>query len=196
MNIEHKYIDMISSSLIGFKRRDSSFIFTCPYCQNQAKYQKTKHLPSSKLKGSFYWKHGPIKFKCHKCGTAREFHQFLQDHFSNYFLSYAAEISAPWSRWQQYKPQPVNPFSKRVQQRCSANHGAQEADQSVTAASKATEAEIDEPQVIRYCRRTRQQQAGLGSVLDQKTARPKKSWSERQADLWLSTDCWHIEEIN
>ena len=195
MNIEHKYIDHISGSLIGFRKRDSSFIFQCPYCQNETPYRPIKNLPSNKLKGSFYWKHGPIKFKCHKCGTAKPFHQFLQEHFPQSFLSYAAESGTPSTRWQQSNPQTNNPFSKQAQ----ASFPSQQPADINPAPSEPgrpdlTKNKQQQPKLIRYCRLTPQQQAGAGAILDQHTARSQQSWHERQADLWLSTDCWHIDE--
>ena len=50
-----------------------------------------KHIHLSKLKGNFYKKKNATRFKCYSCGTSREFHAFLNDHFPSLFLHYVAE---------------------------------------------------------------------------------------------------------
>ena len=91
MNLEGIFLGKIRRHLPGFKQRPSGIIFKCPYCQKDDYATPAKTYSSTKLKGNFYNKKNATRFKCYSCGTNREFHAFLNDHFPSLFLDYVAE---------------------------------------------------------------------------------------------------------
>ena len=48
-------------------------------------------MTASRCKGFFYSNGNALNFKCHRCGTGKQFHTFLEDHFPSVFLEYVAE---------------------------------------------------------------------------------------------------------
>ena len=65
--------------------------FYCPYFQPHGTEKTGKKISPSKAKGYFYKKEDSINFKCHKCGTGKQFHNFLNDHFQKEFIAYVKE---------------------------------------------------------------------------------------------------------
>ena len=48
-------------------------------------------MTPSRCKGFLYSNGNALNFKCHRCGTGKQFHTFLEDHFPSVFLEYVAE---------------------------------------------------------------------------------------------------------
>ena len=91
MNIEHRYLNKISAHLYNFRDKGTTYQLRCPYCQSTGRSKKGKRITDATAKGYFYSKTGCLNFKCHKCGTGRQFHNFLKDHFPNVYLDYVKE---------------------------------------------------------------------------------------------------------
>ena len=91
MNLENKYLNKISAHLYNFRDKGSTYQLRCPYCQSTGRTKKGKRITDATAKGYFYSKNGCLNFKCHKCGTGRQFHNFLKDHFPSTYLDYVKE---------------------------------------------------------------------------------------------------------
>ena len=92
MNLEQSFINKISSHLLHYRfKGGETHQFCCPYCQSDGINSKGKKISESKAKGYFYQENGATNFKCHKCGTGKQFHNFLKDHFPNEFIAYVRE---------------------------------------------------------------------------------------------------------
>jgi len=71
--IDSKYIGLISSRLIKFKRVKSDlYNFRCPIC-GDSKKNKTK------TRGYLYTIKADVNFRCHNCGASMTFSNFLKD---------------------------------------------------------------------------------------------------------------------
>ncbi|WP_143592821.1 hypothetical protein [Synechococcus sp. 8F6] len=90
-SIEDKYLNQISGLLPHFSRQLNAYRFQCPYCQLGSKDHKGRAMTSGRCKGYFYSNGNALNFKCHRCGTGKQFHTFLEDHFPSLFLEYVAE---------------------------------------------------------------------------------------------------------
>ena len=92
MNLEQSFISKISGQLLHYRFKSSEVHqFCCPYCQSSGFDKKGKKISPSGAKGYFYKKEDSINFKCHKCGTGKQFHNFLKDHFKKEFIAYVKE---------------------------------------------------------------------------------------------------------
>ena len=91
MNLERKYVHLISGRLQNYRFNGNVHQLRCPYCQLSDRDSKGRSITDAKAKGYFYEKNGTLNFKCHKCGTGKQFHNFLKDHFSSEFIAYVKE---------------------------------------------------------------------------------------------------------
>lgn len=91
LTIEEKYLNHINGLLLHFSRQLNAYRFQCPYCQLSSKDHKGRQMIPSRCKGFFYSNGNALNFKCHRCGTGKQFHTFLEDHFPSVFLEYVAE---------------------------------------------------------------------------------------------------------
>jgi hypothetical protein len=89
--IEEKYLNHINGLLPFFSRQLNAYRLQCPYCQLGSKDHKGRPMTSGRCKGFFYSNGNALNFKCHRCGTGKQFHTFLEDHFPSVFLEYVAE---------------------------------------------------------------------------------------------------------
>ena len=70
--IDSKYIGLISSRLIKFKRVKSDlYNFRCPIC-GDSKKNKTK------TRGYLYTVKADVNYRCHNCGASMTFNSFLK----------------------------------------------------------------------------------------------------------------------
>ena len=70
--IDVKYINLISSRLIKFKRvKANLYNFRCPICGDS---QKNKN----KTRGYLYSMKADVNYKCHNCGISMTFSNFLK----------------------------------------------------------------------------------------------------------------------
>ena len=92
MNLEQSFIRKITGGLLHYRFKGGDVHqFCCPYCQTHGTDKAGRKISSSKAKGYFYKKEDSINFKCHKCGTGKQFHNLLRDHFQKEFLAYVKE---------------------------------------------------------------------------------------------------------
>ena len=92
MNLEKLFISKISGQLLRYRfKSGDTHQFCCPYCQSSGVNKKGQKISPSKAKGYFYKKEDAVNFKCHKCGTGKQFHNFLRDHFPHEFIAYVKE---------------------------------------------------------------------------------------------------------
>ena len=92
MKLEQSFINKISSHLLHYRfKGGETHQLCCPYCQSGGIDSKGKKISESKAKGYFYQENGATNFKCHKCGTGKQFHNFLEDHFPNEFITSVRE---------------------------------------------------------------------------------------------------------
>lgn len=79
---EEQIINKISSQLRNFKRKTSSlYNFSCPSCGDSVK-------DKYKARGYFLKYHGDWLYKCHNCGLAINFPNFLKMNFPSEYQSY------------------------------------------------------------------------------------------------------------
>jgi len=90
-SIEDKYLNQISGLLPHFSRQLNAYRLQCPYCQLSSKDHRGRPMTSSRCKGFFYTNGNALNYKCHRCGTGKQFHTFLEDHFPSVLLEYVAE---------------------------------------------------------------------------------------------------------
>ena len=70
--IDSKYIGLISSRLLKFKRvKPNLFNFRCPICGDSQKHK-------NKARGYIYPLKADMNFKCHNCGASSTFNNFLK----------------------------------------------------------------------------------------------------------------------
>ncbi len=93
-SIEEKYLNQVNGLLPHFSRQLNAYRFQCPYCQLTSKDHRGRTMTASRCKGFFYSNGNALNFKCHRCGTGKQFHTFLEDHFPLVFLEYVAERDA------------------------------------------------------------------------------------------------------
>lgn len=92
MNLEQQFIGKIAGNLAFFRQMpNSTYKFQCPYCQTSARHKSGRALKDGDCASYFYEKQSVINFRCHKCGTGKQFHHFLQDRFPNEFIAYVQE---------------------------------------------------------------------------------------------------------
>ena len=71
MYIEQKYLNIVSSQLLRFKKtNDFVWNFRCPYCGDSQKN-------SSKARGFVFRKESNLIYKCHNCGVGASFKNLL-----------------------------------------------------------------------------------------------------------------------
>ncbi len=71
--IDVKYINLISSRLLKFKRvKPHLYNFRCPICGDSKKHK-------NKARGYFYQVKNNTNFKCHNCGVNISFNNFLKE---------------------------------------------------------------------------------------------------------------------
>ena len=91
MSLELQCLSKISGRLFNYREKVTTYQLRCPYCQSSGKSKKGKPITDSTASGYFYSKNGCLNFKCHKCGTGKQFHNFLKDHFPSTYLDYVKE---------------------------------------------------------------------------------------------------------
>ena len=92
MNLEHQFAGEISGNLLYFRQMpNGTYKFQCPYCQRGARHKSGRAWKDRDCASYFYEREGALNFSCHKCGTKRQFHNFLKDHFPNQFIAYVKE---------------------------------------------------------------------------------------------------------
>jgi hypothetical protein len=84
-------LNQVSGLLPHFSRQLNAYRFQCPYCQLSSKDHRGRTMKPSRCKGFLYSNGNALNFKCHRCGTGKQFHTFLEDHFPSVFLEYVAE---------------------------------------------------------------------------------------------------------
>jgi transcription elongation factor Elf1 len=73
LQIDHKFIGLVSPKLQKFKRkRDHLYNFRCPFCGDSKKNQ-------NKCRGFFYKKQNDMFFVCHNCGRGTTLANFLKE---------------------------------------------------------------------------------------------------------------------
>ena len=83
--LDTKYIGLISSRLGKFKRvKEGLYNFRCPYCGDSSKRK-------NKTRGYIYRIKADYNFKCHNCGVARSFTNFLKDRDKPLYDQYVLE---------------------------------------------------------------------------------------------------------
>ena len=189
MNLEDIFLDKIRHYLPGFKQRPSGIIFKCPYCQKDDYATPAKTYSSTKLKGNFYNKKNATRFKCYSCGTSREFHVFLNNHFPSLFLDYVAERESYGLTGFQ-----TNCPTLKTAQRILNQSSTASPIQSTLNTHPAKSHKPKSPQVKTFPRPTPQQQAGQAAHLVHACKQLRHRGPNHHADLWLSTDTWHSDQ--
>ena len=70
--VDSKYIGIISSRLLKFKRvKPNLYNFRCPICGDSKKHK-------NKARGYFYGIKANVNFRCHNCGASMSFSNFLK----------------------------------------------------------------------------------------------------------------------
>ena len=70
--VDSKYIGLVSSRLLKFKRvKADLYNFRCPICGDSKKSK-------SKTRGYFYAINSNVNFRCHNCGASMSFNNFLK----------------------------------------------------------------------------------------------------------------------
>ena len=71
--IDHKYLNIASSHLALFKRKDRNlYNLRCPFCGDSAKHK-------NKSRGYFFEKEGKLIYRCHNCGLGLSLKNFLKN---------------------------------------------------------------------------------------------------------------------
>ena len=71
--VDSKYIGLVSSRLLKFKRvKPNLYNFRCPVCGDSQKHQ-------NKARGYLYGVKADVNFKCHNCGASMTFSNFLKE---------------------------------------------------------------------------------------------------------------------
>ena len=71
--IDHKYVNLASSHLALFKRKDRNvYNMRCPFCGDSSKSK-------SKARGYFFEKEGKLIYRCHNCGLGLSLKNFLKN---------------------------------------------------------------------------------------------------------------------
>ena len=70
--IDSKYINLVSSRLLKFKRvKANLYNFRCPICGDSKKHR-------NKARGYIYAHKADMNFKCHNCGASTTFSNFIK----------------------------------------------------------------------------------------------------------------------
>ena len=189
MNLEDIFLGKIRHHLPGFKQRPSGIIFKCPYCQQDDYASPTKSYSSARLKGNFYKKKNATRFKCHSCGTSREFHAFLKDHFPSLFLDYVAERESYGLTGFQTNCPTLKTALKNLNKSSAVSPL-----QSTLNTHADKPRNPKSPQLETFPRPTPQQQAGQAAHLVHACKQLRQRGPNYHADLWLSTDTWHSDQ--
>lgn len=85
-NIDKKYIEYVGRSIDQFKSINLNvYRCRCPLC-GDSKKNKTR------TRGFFYMNKGNWYYKCHNCGVAQSFSNFLKDKYTNLYKEYIVEL--------------------------------------------------------------------------------------------------------
>ena len=85
MYIDIKYLNLISSQLLLFKKKaDYSWNFRCPYCGDS---QKSR----TKARGYVFRKKNDLFFKCHNCGVGATLGNLIKHVDSKTYKDYIFE---------------------------------------------------------------------------------------------------------
>ena len=88
IQVDHKYIGMISTQLLQFKRKgDRLYNFRCPFCGDS---QKNK----LKTRGYLFEHKGALVYKCHNCDISSSLYKLLDLVDSNVARAYRLETFA------------------------------------------------------------------------------------------------------
>ena len=83
--VDSKYIGLISSRLLKFKRvKPNLYNFRCPICGDSQKHK-------NKARGYLYGVKADINFRCHNCGASMTFSNFLKEMDSAIHKQYVFE---------------------------------------------------------------------------------------------------------
>tara|TARA_B100001109_G_scaffold214409_1_gene183084 strand:- start:701 stop:1669 length:969 start_codon:yes stop_codon:yes gene_type:complete len=83
--VDSKYIGLISSRLLKFKRvKPNLYNFRCPICGDSQKHK-------NKARGYLYGVKADINFRCHNCGSSMTFSNFLKEMDSAIHKQYVFE---------------------------------------------------------------------------------------------------------
>ncbi len=88
MWLETKYASMLGSQLKLFKKtRSNVYNFRCPFCGDS-------EVSKTKARGYFYKskKKDNLRFRCHNCGAAMSFYDFIKDVDPTMFQEYRMEL--------------------------------------------------------------------------------------------------------
>lgn len=193
MSIEERFIQRIKVGLANFKQTSTGYKFQCPYCQHGCRDHKGRPYSLGRLKGNFYHKNRSIKFGCYSCGAKQEFFNFLEQCFPPLHLEYQQQRDAlGLTGFQTNCPSLKTTLKKRkILTSQPPSFNTQQKPSQVQKGHEIPQA--PKKKVIKTV--TPQQQAGLGSALDQKHRQSQQRGLDHQADLWLSTDVWRKDDL-
>jgi hypothetical protein len=192
-SIEDKYLNRISGLLPHFSRQLNAYRLQCPYCQLGSKDHRGRTMTASRCKGFFYSNGNALNFKCHRCGTGKQFHTFLEDHFPSVFLEYVAERDGLGLTGKSTNAPTLSNAAQRVSGKVIGASG----DEVVESGSGIKEADCKsagdgaasnqnqvisgplKPAITKLPRLTPQQQAGCSALLAHKV---KEHQQRRQRD--------------
>ena len=150
-------------------------------------------MTASRCKGFFYSNGNALNFKCHRCGTGKQFHTFLEDHFPSVFLEYVAERDGLGLTGKSTNAPTLSNAAQRVSGKVIGASG----DEVVESGSGIKEADCKsagdgaasnqnqvisgplKPAITKLPRLTPQQQAGCSALLAHKV---KEHQQRRQRD--------------
>ncbi|WP_136644082.1 hypothetical protein [Synechococcus sp. CB0101] len=187
-SIEEKYLNQVSGLLPHFSRQLNAYRFQCPYCQLSSKNHRGRTVTPSGCKGFFYSNGNALNFKCHRCGTGKQFHNFLEDHFPSVFLEYVAERDGLGLTGKGTNAPTLSNAAQRVSGRVTAafagelvesGSGIEKTDCKAAGDSAATSQNQVisgpiQPAITKLPRLTPQQQAGCSARLAHKVKQHQK----------------------
>ncbi len=191
MTIEERFIHKIEGGLANFNKTSTGYKFQCPSCQHGSRDSKGRPYSLGRLKGNFYHHNRSVKFRCFSCGTHQEFFNFLEQWFPPLHLEYQQQRDAlGLTGFQTNCPSLKTTLKKQkilnsIPPRFNANQ------KPPTVPQGHGNQQSPMKQVLQPV--TPQQQAGLGSALDQQHRQTRQRGLNHQADLWLSTDVWRSD---
>jgi len=84
--IDHKYVNLASSHLSLFKRKDRNlYNMRCPFCGDSSKNK-------NKARGYFFEREGRLIYRCHNCGCGYSLKNFLRNIDPVLFQEYSLEV--------------------------------------------------------------------------------------------------------
>lgn len=84
--IDHKYVNLASSHLSLFKRKDRNlYNLRCPFCGDSVKNK-------NKARGYFFEREGKLIYRCHNCGCGYSLKNFLRNIDPVLFQEYSLEV--------------------------------------------------------------------------------------------------------